>query len=147
MISALDKLTSKYQTVLDLMPELGVRVHRVELHGEKLLIQAEAPSLEMKNRVWDQISVVDPMYPDLLCQITVNPRLTRRVISPALIEPGMLAHAADETYIIQPGDTLAGISHRYYGDSKEARKILEANRERIADPERLPPGVIITIPL
>lgn len=128
------------------MPELGVQVNYVGLRGDRLLIQAEAPSLEMKNRVWDQITIVDPTYPDLLCNIVVNPSMPMRVASPALIDAEAASLNEDETYVIQAGDTLAGISHRFYGDAGEGRKILDVNRDQIDDPERLQAGVILRIP-
>ena len=145
-LSQFDTLTQKYQTVLDLMPELGVQILRIDLQGDKLLIQAEAPSEEMKRRVWDQIAVVDPMYPDLICEITINPSIARRVISPALIDSEAASRVGDQTYVVQPGDTLQKISHMFYGDPKEAHKLLEANSNEIDDPNRLEPGVMLYIP-
>jgi hypothetical protein len=67
------ELMEKYRTVLDLIPRLGAHVSTLEIQDGKLLVRGEAPSLEMKHRIWDQIMTVDPLYPDLICEIRVNP--------------------------------------------------------------------------
>jgi phage tail protein X len=57
------------------------------------------------------------------------------------IQPGSL-------YTVQSGDTLSGIAQQAYGDSSEAawRRIYDANRQGISDPNRLYPGELIYIP-
>ena len=55
------------------------------------------------------------------------------------------ASAATE-YEIQKGDTLSAIAKRFYGDATEWRRIHEANRDVIKDPDTIYPGQKITIP-
>lgn len=52
-----------------------------------------------------------------------------------------------EYYEIASGDTLSGISKKYYGDSSKYMKIFEANREVIKDPDKIYVGQKIRIPL
>jgi len=51
-------------------------------------------------------------------------------------------------YTVRPGDTLSDISGRseVYGDARAWRRLYEANRDRIQDPNRLRPGQEIRIP-
>ena len=51
-------------------------------------------------------------------------------------------------YTVRPGDTLSKISARseVYGDAGAWRRLYEANRDRIPDPNRLTPGQEIRIP-
>jgi len=49
-------------------------------------------------------------------------------------------------HIVQRGDTLSSISAKYYGSSKQWRKILTANRNNLPDPNRLSPGTKLIIP-
>ncbi len=49
-------------------------------------------------------------------------------------------------YTIRKNDTLAGISHRYYGTENRWREIYLANKDKIADPNVLKPGVRLHIP-
>jgi len=49
-------------------------------------------------------------------------------------------------YIVRRGDTLSKISVTYYGSANQWRKIFEANRETIANPDKLTPGLKLIIP-
>lgn len=51
-----------------------------------------------------------------------------------------------KTYEIQSGDTLSAIAQRHYGNANEWRKIYEANRNVIDDPDKIYPGQKITLP-
>lgn len=50
------------------------------------------------------------------------------------------------TYTVRPGDTLSSIAARLYGDRAAWTRLYEANRNVIADPTRLRPGVTLTVP-
>ena len=49
-------------------------------------------------------------------------------------------------YIVRKGDTLSGISYRYYGSASKWPKIFEANRQTISDANKLTPGTKLIIP-
>ncbi len=49
-------------------------------------------------------------------------------------------------YKVQPGDTLAHISERFYGQSRGWRRIYEANRDIIPEPHSIKVGRYIRIP-
>ena len=52
-----------------------------------------------------------------------------------------------ETYAVQPGDTLIGLSARFYGSVTLYQCIHDANWETIGDdPAKLQPGMSLTIP-
>lgn len=59
-----DELKGKYQSVLSLMQTERVRIENLNMQGDKLFIRGIAPSQDVKNRVWDQIKLVDPNYSD-----------------------------------------------------------------------------------
>lgn len=50
------------------------------------------------------------------------------------------------TYTVQKGDSLSKIAKREYGDADEWRRIYDANRELIKDPDLIHPGWTLTIP-
>jgi nucleoid-associated protein YgaU len=56
------------------------------------------------------------------------------------------AETADRTYEVVPGDTLSAIAKREYGNAGEWRRIFEANRDVISDPDRIYPGQKLRIP-
>jgi nucleoid-associated protein YgaU len=47
---------------------------------------------------------------------------------------------------VQPHDTLTKLAQQYYGDRKLWRRIWQANRKRIVDPDNLPVGMMLIIP-
>jgi len=49
-------------------------------------------------------------------------------------------------YVVQPGDTLASISRKFYKSSSGWKKIRDAEGNKIADPGSLKPGQTVTIP-
>ncbi len=49
-------------------------------------------------------------------------------------------------HTVQKGDTLSGISKKYYGSSKEYMKIFKANQPMLDNPEKIYPGQVLRIP-
>ncbi len=49
-------------------------------------------------------------------------------------------------HIVRSGETLYGITRKYYGDERHWRRILVANRHRLSDPNRLRAGMNLIIP-
>ena len=56
------------------------------------------------------------------------------------------ATPAARTYTVQPGDTLYGISLRYWGNGKYWPALFRANRSTISDPNLIYAGQVVTIP-
>ncbi len=141
MADQLETLKSKYQSVLNTISQKGVQLKHVNMEGSKLYIEGVAPSEDVKNDVWNQIKLVDPNYSDLTANITVSPQAQTQTAGAAAGASG-----SQRTYTIQPGDTLSGISQRFYGKASEYSKILEANRGTIADADKIKAGQTIVIP-
>jgi nucleoid-associated protein YgaU len=53
---------------------------------------------------------------------------------------------AATTYTVKAGDTLSAIAKREYGDATEWRRIYDANRDQIDDPDLIHPGQELKIP-
>jgi nucleoid-associated protein YgaU len=51
-----------------------------------------------------------------------------------------------ESYTVEKGDSLSKIAKRIYGDANEWKKIFEANRDQIRDPDLIHPGQVLKIP-
>ncbi len=56
------------------------------------------------------------------------------------------ATAAGKTVVVQPGDTLGTIARRVYGDAAMWRKIYEANKDRLSNPDLLYVGQKLRLP-
>jgi nucleoid-associated protein YgaU len=51
-----------------------------------------------------------------------------------------------ERYTVASGDSLSKIAKKYYGDASQWRRIFEANRDQIEDPDLIQPGWQLVIP-
>jgi len=131
------QLKMKYQSVLNFMNAQNVQLQNLNLQDNKLFIRATAPSQEVKNRVWDQIKLVDPNYSDLIADIQAP-------AAAAAVAGG--ASRTARTHTVRPGDSLSKISHEYYGNANEYMKIFEANRDKLTDPDKINPGMELVIP-
>jgi nucleoid-associated protein YgaU len=53
---------------------------------------------------------------------------------------------APSEYTVVPGDSLSKIAKRFYGDANQWRRIFEANRDQIENPDLIHPGQVFRIP-
>jgi nucleoid-associated protein YgaU len=54
--------------------------------------------------------------------------------------------ATGRSYTVKKGDTLSKIAGQEYGDANAWRRIFEANRDKIENPDLIHPGQELTIP-
>ncbi len=144
MAEQIDQLKAKYQSVLNAIQQQG-RLRNVHIEGGKLLIRAEVPSEAAKNRIWDQIKLVDPSYSDLTADIVVAAGAAGAPMAQTAGAGGG-GQVSGRTYTVRPGDTLSKIAREMYGNESEYRKIFEANRNQLSDPDRIKPGQKLVIP-
>jgi nucleoid-associated protein YgaU len=123
------------------MQQQQVQLQNVNMQGNQLFIRGVAPSPEAKNKIWDQVKLIDKSYSDLVMDITVSQQM-----------PTMTAGASasggqgQRRYTVQAGDTLSKISRQYYGDPNQFTKIFNANRGVLKDPNSIYPGQELVIP-
>jgi nucleoid-associated protein YgaU len=72
-------------------------------------------------------------------------RLKLRKLPPFAAD-GPALHVAPRTYIVQRGDTLNSIAERLYNDGAKETVLLEANRNLVASPQDVRPGMVLVIP-
>lgn len=53
---------------------------------------------------------------------------------------------ADTIYTVAAGDNLSKIAKHFYGDANAWKKIFDANRDQLTDPDRIKPGQMLNIP-
>ena len=55
---------------------------------------------------------------------------------------------ADEvtTYTVVAGDNLSKIAKHFYGSASAWKRIFDANRDQLTDPDRIRPGQVLKIP-
>jgi nucleoid-associated protein YgaU len=60
--------------------------------------------------------------------------------------PEAPAPAGEQSYTVVKGDSLSKIAKRFYGDAQQWRKIFEANKDQIKNPDLIYPGQTFRIP-
>ncbi len=136
-----DELKSKYQTVLNEIQQQQVQLQNLHVQDNKLFIRGVAPSEDAKNKVWDQIKLVDQNYDnDLTCELTVD---QSRAMGAAA---GGGQSEGGQTYTVKAGDTLSKISKQFYGDADEYMRIFYANQDKLKDPDKIQVGQQLRIP-
>jgi nucleoid-associated protein YgaU len=139
MADRFEQLKTKYQSVLNFIHSQGLQLQNLNMEGDKLLIRASAPSADLKNRVWDQIKLVDASFADLIADIQA-PAAAAAAVGAARSTP------AARTYTVQPGDSLSKISKQFYGDATQYMKIFDANKDKLSDPDKVRAGMELLIP-
>jgi len=139
MADRFEQLKMKYQSVLNFIQSQGVQLQNLNMEGDKLLIRASAPSADLKNRVWDQIKLVDPNFSDLIADIQAPAAAAAAAV-------GVASTPAARTYTVQPGDSLSKISKQFYGDANKYMKIFDANKDKLSDPDKVKVGTELLIP-
>lgn len=100
----------------------------VEVVGDKVKISGEVPSQEMKEKVIlaaGNVKGVSKVEEDLTT-----------------------ADKSSEAsfHTVKKGDTLWAIAEKIYGDGSKFKKIFEANRPMLSDPDKIYPGQTLRIP-
>jgi nucleoid-associated protein YgaU len=141
MADRFEQLKAKYQAVLNFIQSQGVQLQNLNMEGDKLLIRASAPSADLKNRVWDQIKLVDPSLSDLIADIQAP-----AAAAAAAAAVGAAPKSAARTYTVQAGDSLSKISKQFYGDPNKYMNIFNANKDKLSDPDKIKVGTELVIP-
>jgi len=138
----LEQLKQKYASVLNTIQQQGVRLQHVHVQDNKLFIQGQAPSEEVKNKVWDQIKLVDSSHSDLTADITVDPNAQQASGQ----QSGAGSSSQERTYVVKPGDSLSKISQQLLGNANRYMDIFNANKDQLSDPNKIQAGQTLRIP-
>jgi nucleoid-associated protein YgaU len=130
IMADLDQLKQKYASVLNLINQQGVKLTHVHIQDDKLYIEGAAGSDAIKNRIWDQVKVVDSSLSDITLNLSVDPSIAPQ----------------PKTYTVAAGDSLSKISKEFYGNVNQYMKIFEANKNILTDPNAIKVGQQLVIP-
>ena len=146
---SLEALKNKYRSVIQEAQAQGVQISEMKAEDGKLIITGIAPSLEAANNVWNEIKRVNPsLYDDdIRANFSVTPSYGRS-IRPSREKPTGPGNSSNavQTYTVQPGDTLTSISKHFYGNMRDYKRILNANRGKIGNKDLIRVGQELSIP-
>ena len=136
-----NELKTKYQSVLNTIEREDVRLANLHVEDNKLFIRGSAPSEAVKNKLWEQIKLVDANNAnDLSADITVDAGRA------AAAAAGGGAGEGGQRYTVKAGDTLSKISKQFYGNSNEYMRIFYANKGTLKDPDKIQVGQELNVP-
>lgn len=116
-------LQTKYQQVIDMARNAGIKDLTVREEGNILYIDGTAPDESAKQRVYDVYNTLNPGFKS--ADAIIN------------IKAGM------QEYEVKPGDSLFKIGQQLGVDWKT---IYEANKDKIKDPDMIQAGWKLKIP-
>lgn len=120
---------AKYQGVLSLGEQLGIKDGKVTEENGVLKIKGQAATPYEKDLLWDKIKEAGGEgASDILANITV---------------------ADDSVYhrhTVASGESLSKIAKHYYGDAMKYNKIFEANTNILKNPDVIHPDQVLVIP-
>jgi nucleoid-associated protein YgaU len=130
-MATLEQFKEKYASVIACAKANNVRLEHVHIKDEKLFISGAAPSEKVKNKVWDAVKEVDPIYSDLTCELSIDSSIPEPV----------------RTYTVVGGDSLWRIAEKHYGNGLLYPKIIAANPGKLKDDKSvIHPGDVLNVP-
>ena len=120
---------AKYQPVLDLGQNLGIKNGDVSEEGGVLKIKGEAATPYEKDLMWDKIKQLGGESPsDIKANITVGD------------------DSVYHRHTVKSGESLSKIAKHYYGDAMKYPKIFDANTNILSNPDVIHPDQVLVIP-
>ncbi len=120
---------AKYQGVLDLGEQLGIKDGNVSVEGNILKIKGEAKTPFEKDLIWDKIKSIGGESPsDIKANITVGD------------------DSVYHRHIVKSGESLSKIAKHYYGDAMKYKAIFDANTNILKNPDVIHPDQVLVIP-
>jgi len=113
----LEQMKQKYASVLNFINQQGVRLAHVHIQDNKLYIEGACGTEAIKNKIWDQVKLVDPSFSDLTLNLSVDPSLAPK----------------QQIYTVAAGDSLSKIAKQFYGQGGAAARHPQLNSQRKSD--------------
>lgn len=113
------------------------------LSGGTLITHAEAGKLRQENKdLRDQLAQRNAATPPPANSPVGGPATGKVAARDAQLHPA----PGTRTYVVQPGDSLASISRKFYKSKARAKDIQDANMNTVPDERKLRPGMTLIIP-
>ena len=120
---------AKYQGVLNLGEQLGIKDGKVTEEGGVLKVKGEANTPYEKDLLWDKIKELGgENASDIKANITVADS------------------SVYHRHTVASGESLSKIAKHYYGDAMKYKKIFAANTNILKNPDVIHPDQVLVIP-
>ncbi|WP_430905671.1 LysM peptidoglycan-binding domain-containing protein [Maribacter sp. 2-571] len=120
---------AKYQGVLNLGEQLGIKNGDITEDGGVLKIKGEANTPYEKDLLWDKIKELGGESPsDIKANISVSDS------------------SVYHRHTVKSGESLSKIAKHYYGDAMKYQQIFSANTNILSNPDVIQPDQVLVIP-
>jgi nucleoid-associated protein YgaU len=109
----------------------------------KLHFSGYVNSEDEKNQIWNALKTIPDWRNEVVADIKVREGAQAKAPSGT---KGPAGTQATQTYTVQAGDTLSGISKKFLGDANAYMDIFNLNRDQLNDPDMIKPGQVLKIP-
>jgi nucleoid-associated protein YgaU len=99
----------------------------------KLHFHGTVATQDEANKIWDAIKTIPEWPNEIVADINAT-------------GAGATAGHSERTYTVKPGDTLSKIAKELLGNPNAYTSIFNANRDQLADPDKIQPGQVLKIP-
>jgi nucleoid-associated protein YgaU len=130
-------LREKYDHAIQTAKQLRFDGKAEERDG-KLYFTGFVNSEDEKNQIWNALKTTGDWQKDIVADIKVRPGAQAQGANPV--------GGAQQTYTVQPGDTLSGIAKKLLGNANAYMDIFNANKDQLKDPDKIFPGQVLKIP-
>jgi len=122
-------IKEKYQAVLSLGEQLGIKDGDVGESEGVLKVKGEAHTQYEKDLIWDKIKEIGGEHPtDIKANITVADS------------------SVYHRHVVKSGESLSKIAKHYYGDPMKYKQIFKANTNILSNPDIIHPDQVLIIP-
>ena len=126
--STADDEAASIDALVDAVADLHVTDLRITTAHGKTVISGIARYQVDRDQLFEAIKRLDGWDHNVVVDVTVE------------------RHDIRGYHTVRPGETLASIARRYFGDPSKDLKIFDANRDRMNDPDQILPGQQLLIP-
>ncbi|GJG85354.1 hypothetical protein tb265_05350 [Gemmatimonadetes bacterium T265] len=116
------------------LQQAGVTVYGLQVADNSVV--GTVGSEDERQKVYSTVAGIDN---SLNLNISIDPGFATQEASAAATTSG-------QTYTVQSGDNMRRIARHVYGDEMQWKKIWEANKDKIPNPDVVREGLQLTIP-
>lgn len=118
--------------------------NQIEIHGRADSIAAKQSAMRLVTEKFGDAGIVNNIE---IIRSGAQPQAAGAQLGAGMAPSSQPSPSpAARTHKVAKGDTLSAIAKQYYGNANDYQKIFEANKDQLADPDKIEVGQTLRIP-